>query len=152
MIGRIHSRLSYANVTATIALVLALGGTAYAAVKITGAEVKNGSLSGEDVANQSLSGADVQNLSDADFKGGRLLAADGTTERVQVNGTIDPDGTGGQVATCPSRMVATGGGFVAANTDGYVRDSLPAGDDAWAAFVEQGMPGTQFTVWAICSS
>ena len=113
---------------------------------------RTGSLTGDDIANQSLTGADVQSLSQPDFKGGRLLAADGTTDRVQVNGTIDADGTGGQVATCPSRMVATGGGFVAANTDGYVRDSLPAGDDAWAVFVEQGTPGTQFTVLAICSS
>jgi hypothetical protein len=99
-----------------------------------------------------VTAADVDGLSRLDFKGSRLLAAGGTTDRVQVNGTIDTDGTGSQVAVCPNKTVATGGGFVAANTGGNVRDSLPAGEDAWAVFVEQGTPGTQFTVWVICSS
>jgi hypothetical protein len=35
---RIRSKLSYANVVATLCLFIALGGTSYAAVKITGAE------------------------------------------------------------------------------------------------------------------
>ena len=38
--------LSYANVTATLALVLSLTAGAYAAVRITGKEVVDGSLSG----------------------------------------------------------------------------------------------------------
>lgn len=34
-------KLSYANVMATIAMFVALGGTSYAAIRITGANVKN---------------------------------------------------------------------------------------------------------------
>jgi hypothetical protein len=53
---------------ATAAMFIALGGTSYAAVKITGAEVRDGTLTGRDVRNGSLSGRDVRN--------GSLRAAD----------------------------------------------------------------------------
>ena len=56
-------RPGYANVVATLALVVALGGTSYAAVKITGKDVKNNSLSGKDVKNESLTGKDVKKRS-----------------------------------------------------------------------------------------
>jgi hypothetical protein len=46
-----RSRLSYSNVMATIAVFIALGGSSYAAVKVTGTNVKNGSLTGKDVRN-----------------------------------------------------------------------------------------------------
>ena len=73
MLQRIRSRLSYANVTATLALFIALGGVSYAAVKlpknsvgatqikknaVTGAKVRNSSLTGSDVKDRSLTGAD----------------------------------------------------------------------------------------------
>lgn len=54
-------RLTYANVMATVAIFLSLGGTAYAAVVITGKNVKNGTLEGLDVRNGSLTGADIRN-------------------------------------------------------------------------------------------
>ena len=50
---------SPATVIALLALTLALGGTSYAALKITGKNVQNGSLTGADVRNGSLTGADV---------------------------------------------------------------------------------------------
>ena len=80
----LRSRLTYANVIATIALFVALGGSSYAAIKITGrnvpkdaltgADIKN--LTGRDVRNNSLTGADVKNLKSADVKNGGLLAED----------------------------------------------------------------------------
>jgi hypothetical protein len=59
-------KLTYANVTATIALFIALGGSAYAAVKITGKDVVDSSLTTKDVKDRSL-------LS-RDFKAGQLPA------------------------------------------------------------------------------
>lgn len=54
-------RLNYANIAATLALVLSCTGTAVAGVDlITGAEVKDGSLTGADVRNASLSGLDIK--------------------------------------------------------------------------------------------
>lgn len=69
-------RLTYANVVATLALFAALGGSSYAAVAITGKQVRDGSLSGRDVHNASLTGQDVRDASllAADFKPGQLAA------------------------------------------------------------------------------
>lgn len=55
--------ISYANVVSTLALVLALSGTAYAAATITGKDVKNGSLTGRDVKTNSVTGKDVKDRS-----------------------------------------------------------------------------------------
>jgi hypothetical protein len=84
MLSKLPIRLSYANVMATIAVFIALGGSSYAALRITGqdvpkdaltgADVKN--LTGKDVTNNSLTGADVKNLTSADVANGRLLAED----------------------------------------------------------------------------
>jgi hypothetical protein len=52
-------RLTYANVTATLALVLALGGTTYAATNVTSRQIVNGTIRGVDVRKDSLSGVQV---------------------------------------------------------------------------------------------
>ena len=69
-------RPSPALVVALIALFVSLGGTGYAALKVTGKNVKNSSLTGKDVKNSSLMGKDVRNRSLAakDFKPGQLPA------------------------------------------------------------------------------
>jgi hypothetical protein len=71
-------RPTYANVTATLALFLALGGTSYAAITITGSNVRNGTLTGSDIKNESLKSGDVDNgsLTGSDLKNGSLRAAD----------------------------------------------------------------------------
>lgn len=68
----------YANVTATLALFVALGGTSYAAATISGSDVQNGSLTSADVRNESLKSRDVDNgsLTGSDLKNGSLRAAD----------------------------------------------------------------------------
>jgi hypothetical protein len=50
----VRDRLNYANVTATLALFVALGGSSYAALKITGRNVVNGSLTGKDIKKRSV--------------------------------------------------------------------------------------------------
>jgi hypothetical protein len=61
-----RSRLTYANVVATLALFLALGGSSYAVVQFTGKNVKDNSLTTKDVKNRSLL--------NRDFKPGQLPA------------------------------------------------------------------------------
>ena len=58
-----------ANVIATIALVLAAGGTSYAAATITGAHVKDNSLTGADVKNRSLTKADLSTAAISQLRG-----------------------------------------------------------------------------------
>lgn len=55
----IRSRLSYANVMATIALFVALGGSSYAALRIGSADIVDGSVRSADVKDESLRGRDV---------------------------------------------------------------------------------------------
>jgi hypothetical protein len=52
--------LSYANVMATAAVFIALGGSSYAALTITGADVRNGSLSYRDLKKNTLGGSRVK--------------------------------------------------------------------------------------------
>jgi hypothetical protein len=55
---------------------MALGGTSYAALTITGKQVVDSSLRGRDIKNSSLTGADIKNrsLRANDFKAGQLPA------------------------------------------------------------------------------
>ena len=60
MFGKLRAHLTYANVMASIAVVLALtGGTAVAANLLTGRNIKNGSITGADIKNRSISTKDV---------------------------------------------------------------------------------------------
>ena len=54
MLRRLRPHLSYANVMATIAVFIALGGSGYAAVKVTGRDVKNSSLTWRDLKRNTL--------------------------------------------------------------------------------------------------
>jgi hypothetical protein len=83
-----RSKLTYANVTATLALFLALGGSSYAVVQFTGKNVKDESLTSKDVKNRSLLRRD--------FKPGQLPAgaqgAKGDPGIQGIQGTKDNDG------------------------------------------------------------
>jgi hypothetical protein len=63
----IFTSTRYANVTATLALLLALGGTSYAVTQVTGANVKNGSLTGKDIKKESLGSKQIKGLKAGDF-------------------------------------------------------------------------------------
>lgn len=54
------SRPNPATILSLIALFVALGGSAYAAARITGANVKNNSLTGRDIRNHSIGGRDLR--------------------------------------------------------------------------------------------
>lgn len=57
---RLQGKLTYANVVATPALFVALGGSSYAALTITGREVKNGSLTARDLKRNALGGGRIK--------------------------------------------------------------------------------------------
>jgi hypothetical protein len=66
----------YANVTATMALVVALGGSAYAANTIRSSDIKNGEVKRVDLANDAVTSGKVKNgtLLRKDFKSGQVAA------------------------------------------------------------------------------
>jgi hypothetical protein len=96
-------RIRYANVMATLAVFIALGGTSYAALKITGHNIKNGTVTGRDIKNHSVAKTDVRGIG-----GGHLQVSevDGATASY-------PSGSygGAPLANCPAGTVVVGTGF-----------------------------------------
>jgi hypothetical protein len=143
-----RSRLTYANVMATIAVFLALGGSSYAVVSITGRDVRNGSLTGADVKNSSLTGIDIRNrsLHAVDFKLGELPQGPQGVQGPQ-GPKGDPGATkavvrtssalGQAVTLCQPGETATGGG--GSSPDGYVVASGPTSHPT-ALFAPNGPP------------
>jgi hypothetical protein len=54
------SKLSYANVVATLALFVALGGTTFAATQLHGSQIKRGTVTGKQIRAGSVPGADLR--------------------------------------------------------------------------------------------
>jgi hypothetical protein len=60
VIQALRRRLSYANVMATLAVFIALGGSSYAAMTISGRDVVNGSLTNRDIKRDTLGGGRIK--------------------------------------------------------------------------------------------
>ncbi len=80
----------YAAVTSTLALVIALGGTSYAAVKITGADIKDNTVTTKDVKDKTLK---VKDLSPGARK--KLKGATGPAGPTGPSGPSGPAGPPG---------------------------------------------------------
>jgi hypothetical protein len=90
MFGRFQRFIRFSHVVSLMALVAAMGGTSYAAVKITGAQIVDGSVTGKDLRNRSVKGVDVapeslgsrqiKGLKKSDFAPGELTLG-GTTAK-----------------------------------------------------------------------
>lgn len=115
MLSKLRSRLTYANVVASIALFIALGGTSYglATGSIGSREIKNNSVRSKDIRNNDVRGRDIRNgsLLANDFRAGQLPAGEkGAT------GAQGPPGIQGPPGEDATRLFA------------YIRD--PAGTSA----------------------
>lgn len=103
MADLVRRHLSFANVISLIALMVALGGAAYAVKvapknSVTSKSVKNKSLKGKDIKDGKLSGADVKgnSLDGSDIDEGSLA---------KVPRAEDADTLGGHAAECPANTV-----------------------------------------------
>jgi hypothetical protein len=139
MASRIRQRLSYANVTATIALFAALGGSAYAAAKLAPnsvgpRQIKAGAVNGAKVRNHSLTGADI-NLS-------RLGTVPAATSAKQA-GSAPPSGAaGGDLkGTYPKPTIAGNAVGAAALANNAVGTSALANNAVTNAKLAAGIPG-----------
>ena len=113
----IRKRLTYANVVATLALFLALGGGVYAATKIKGSEIKKGTIRGKQIKRASVPG---NKLKDASVPGGKLKQE--TVTGAQVNeSTLEV-----------TRIVARPSGDTDLAADGTPRD-YPLTGNSWTA-------------------
>jgi hypothetical protein len=146
---------------ALIALMVAIGGTSYAVVRlpansvrrvnvqnnaITGAKVQDNSLTGNDVLESSLTGVTAAGLEKITFKT--------FTGTVAAAAALDTPGLASGSAICDAGdHVVGGGGRLDAAEAGEVLDSFPdAGGVAWTAFIANGdtLAAHQFTIYAIC--
>ena len=66
---KIISSGRYAAVTSTLALVIALGGTSYAAAKITGRDIKDNTVTTADVKNHNLKLKDLSSSATSGLRG-----------------------------------------------------------------------------------
>jgi hypothetical protein len=82
MIQRLRGRLTYSNVVATLALFIALGGSSYAALTVTGKNVRNGSLTGKDLKRNSVTGRQIRE--------GRLATVPRALNSARVGGLSAP--------------------------------------------------------------
>lgn len=60
MIDRLRRHFTYANVMATLAVFIALGGSSYAALNITGGDIKDGSLTHRELKRNTLGGTRIK--------------------------------------------------------------------------------------------
>jgi hypothetical protein len=139
--SHLRGRVTYANVMATAAVFLALGGTSYAAVTITGKDVKDSSLTGRDVKNSSLTTRDIKDgsLLAADFKAGQLTGgaagSQGTRGDAGATGPQGPKGDTG--ATGATGAQGPKGDTGATGLQGPKGDTGPAGSAAAYATIDK---------------
>jgi hypothetical protein len=93
VIERVRRKLSYANVMATLAAFISLGGTSFAALQLTGRDIKDGSLTARELRKDSLGGKRI--------KEGRL----GVVPRARNADRLDGASAGRFLLRCPSRTV-----------------------------------------------
>jgi hypothetical protein len=102
MLWRSAGWLSYSNVVATVAIFVALGGSSYAAITITGKQIKDSTVASADVRNNSVRGKDIRRgtVRSSDVRDSSLLAKDFMPGQMQPGprgepGTAGPAGPAG---------------------------------------------------------
>ncbi len=116
------------------ALVVALGGTSYAAATIGSNDVKNGSLRSADIRNGAVQSKDVKNgsLRGRDFRGGLPAGKTGPQGPTGATGPAGP--TGPQGPAGPSRWVlVNAAGAIEAQSGGFTVKSGYVANPAGAA-------------------
>jgi hypothetical protein len=123
---QLRARITYANVTATAALIFALSGGAYAAVtlprkSVGSAQIRAGAVGGSEIRNGAVRSRDVRNRS--------LQVSDLSTKaRDALRGNTGPAGPAGRDATTFRASVTAGGDPVVGNATG---DSHAAGSNVY---------------------
>jgi hypothetical protein len=115
MLNDLRTRLTFANVTSVVALFVALGGSATAAVLINGKDIKAGTIAGKAIKVNTIGSEKIKNgsLLSTDFKAGQLPAGargPGGPQGAQgPQGAAGANGVNGQGgATGPSDIYAAG--------------------------------------------
>ena len=109
MLSRLRSyRPNHTTVVAYLALFVALGGSSYAAIRVTGRNVQNRSLTGKDIRKNSLTTIEVKNhsLRPSDLNASALV------KRADLIGTIHGDAGAVAAHSCTTSEADAGGARV----------------------------------------
>lgn len=162
--------LNFSNAIAFIALFVAMGGTVYAAGKLSGAQIKPNSLPGNRVVAGSITGKQVKlgSLTGKQIKAGSLTGQQvvgssltgvsasslATVQYASVTVGLPEAGVSAR-ASCPGGTKVIGGGATVANVDAgeaFINDSGPTADrTGWTAHGRAFVVGRTMTVTAICT-
>jgi hypothetical protein len=161
MLQRLGRHITYANVTATIALFIALSGTSYAVIKVGSRQIVNNSIRSSDVRNNSLGSSDIRNRTlksrdiAKDSLGGSVIA-EGELGPVREARLLDGKSVFSLTVKCPANTLPAGGTciepnlrpaasfFTATSQCQQARGSLPSYSDLLAGHVA-GAPQAEWT-------
>jgi hypothetical protein len=175
----LRPKLTYANVVATVALFIALGGASYAALKLPKNSVgpkqlRKNAVTTPKIKNNTVTSAKVKDnsLQAADFKAGQLPAgstgpqgppgSDAFGELIYVEASeLNPNGAQTEVeADCPDGYYVTGGGVFGQGSLGQsINSSFPRnkkdggfGNKAWGGYVNNETGSNSYAyALAICA-
>jgi hypothetical protein len=107
MLAWIASRLTYANVVATLALFIALGGSSYAVLRIGSDDIADNSIRSKDVRNRTLTSRDAA----PNAFGGKAIRESrlGRVRRARLADGLTAAGTAPLLLRCPADTQLAGG-------------------------------------------
>jgi hypothetical protein len=168
LIARISKSLTFSNVIACLALFVALGGSVYAAGKISGKQIKRSSLpgnrikpktiqpnrikpkslTGRQVKADSLTGAQIDEKTLTGVSAAALADVQYQATTVSLPGDWKPTTV---TANCPPGAYVVGGGETLSDDGARVNDSGPSSlRTGWTATAFSGPFDAEMTVTAIC--
>jgi len=151
MSKQLRGRVTFSNVVALLALFFALGGTVYAAGKLSGKQIKANSIPGNRVKKHSLTGTQLKVNA---VKGVASANAIARVTYQSASQAVDPavNTPYTVTATCPTGLKAIGGGISDSDSNnGFVNDStITADHSGYTGHVFSGTVATTFTATAVC--
>jgi hypothetical protein len=166
MLTAIRTRMSYANVIATIALFVALGGSSYAALQlprnsvgptqlkknaVTAAKIKRNAVTTAKIKRNAVTGSKINESTLGEIPAAAALSNLDYNSATTSNppSTLTPV----TVSCDPGKRVVGGGIKVDDTANQFIIDSYPRGTDGWEGTVANAGSGTpNVTVIAICTS
>lgn len=170
--SRIAKLFSFSNVVACLALFVALGGSVYAASKISGTQIKANSLPGNRIKPKSVNASRIKpgSLTGTQIKAGSLTgkqvngttltgvsaASIGSVQYASIVVGISSTSRVGTTATanCPPGTFVIGGGATVSNEEkAFVNDTGPnTTRNGWTATgISFGTTGNTITITAVCT-
>lgn len=148
MLAKLRSRLTFANVVSVIALFVALGGSGYAATRISGQNIRNKSITGAKLKDRTISGSKLQKhtLTGTEINLSKL----GTVPKADQAGTagLAASATNAAHAGSADSAATAGNGGRRVDFRGVQSDPAPAGPGS--AAVHQVLTLDELTVRASC--